>query len=51
MTDNETELIDIVRENKHPARAMLVAIYIILSYLKQHGSSPRPSSVDLQERV
>ncbi len=49
MTENEIELINIVREHDNPVRAMMVAIKIIISYLMQHESSPRPYSADLRE--
>ena len=39
MTDNEMELIKIIRENDNPERALMAATVIILGFLKQHGSS------------
>lgn len=51
MTDNEIKLIKIIREHSNPVRALVVAINIIVSHLRQHGSSPTPSSVDLRERA
>ena len=51
MTENEIELINIVREQDNPVQALMIAIKIIVSYLMQHGSSPTPSSVDLREQV
>ena len=39
MTDNEKELIRIIRENDNPSQALMTAALIVLGYLKQHGSS------------
>lgn len=39
MTDNEKELINIIRENDNPSYALMTAILIVSGYLKQHGSS------------
>lgn len=39
MTDNEQELIRIIRENDNPEDALMTATVIILGFLKQHGSS------------
>ena len=39
MTDNEKELIQMIRENDNPGRALMTAAVIILGYLKQHESS------------
>ena len=49
MTNNEIELINIIRENDNPEQALLTAIDIILLSLVQHESYPIPSSVYLQE--
>lgn len=38
MTNNEIELIEIIRENDNPERALMTATLIVLGYLKQHGS-------------
>ena len=38
MTDNEKELIRIIRENDNPEQALMTATAIILDFLKQHGS-------------
>lgn len=46
MTENEMELINIVREQDDPGQALMVAIDTILSYLKQHGSYSKPLPVD-----
>ena len=39
MTDNEKELIRIIRENDNPEQALMAATVIILGFLKQHESS------------
>jgi hypothetical protein len=35
MTNNEIELLNIIRESENPAQAIEIAIDIILSYLEQ----------------
>lgn len=49
MTANEVELIKLIRENDNPARALATAVDIILSFLKQHGSSEAQVAADFQE--
>ena len=49
MTDNEMELINIIRENDNPEIALVTAVETILSYLKQHVSSQEQVAVDLRE--
>jgi hypothetical protein len=49
MTENEKELIKIIRENDNPQTALAVAVEAILSYLKQHGSSQEQAVADLRE--
>ena len=39
MTDNEKELINMIRENDNPEDALMTAAVIILGFLKQHESS------------
>ena len=39
MTDNEMELIRIIRENDNPEQALMAATVIILDFLMQHESS------------
>ena len=39
MTDNEKELIKLIRENDNPEQALMAATVIILGFLKQHESS------------
>lgn len=43
MTDNEIELINLIRENDNPEEAIITATAIILEYLKQHESSEEQS--------
>ena len=49
MTENELELIRLIRENDKPEEALMTAAVIILGYLKQHESSEAPSAAYLQE--
>ena len=51
MTDNEMELIKIIRENDNPEQALMAATVIILGFLKQHESSEAPEPVYLQVRA
>jgi hypothetical protein len=39
MTENEKELIEIIRQSNKPEEALLVATNLIINYLKQHESS------------
>ena len=39
MTENEKELIRMIRENDNPEQALMTATVIILDFLKQHESS------------
>ena len=48
MTDNQNELIRIIRENDNSENALLTATVIILGFLKQHGSSGGQVPVCLQ---
>ena len=47
MTVNETELINLIRENDNPEQAIITATAIILEYLTQHESSEEQSFVCL----
>ena len=38
MTDKEKELIGLIRESDDPEQAIVTAVEIILSFLKQHES-------------
>lgn len=49
MSENQKELIDLIRENDCPEEAMMTATLIILGFLKQHESSVGQASVGLQE--
>ena len=49
MTENELKLLSIIREHKHPDRAMEIAITIICWYLTQSQSSALPSAADSRE--
>ena len=48
MTNNEIELINIIRENDNPEQALLTAIETIILFLEQHESSQVPSVAPLQ---
>ena len=39
LSENELELIRLVRENDNPEQALMVAATIIIGFLKQHESS------------
>ena len=49
MTENEKELLKLIRENDNPERALMAATLIVLGYLKQHGSSEVPAAACLRE--
>lgn len=49
MSENDVELIKLIRENDNPGQALMAAATIILGYLKQLESSVEPSVVGLQE--
>ena len=48
MTENEKELIKLIRENDNPEQALVTATVIILDYLKQHESSEAQAPVCLR---
>lgn len=48
MTDNEKELIKIIRENDNPEIALVTAVETILLYLKQRGSYQEQAAAVLQ---
>ena len=48
MTENQNELINLIRENDCPEQALITAATVIMSFLKLHGSSEGQASVDLQ---
>lgn len=49
MTKNEIELLNIIRENDNPTRALMTATLIVLGYLKQHESFEEQVVAGLQE--
>ena len=49
MTNNEMELIKMIRENDNPVQALMTAIIIVQGYLKQHESSVERVPACLQE--
>lgn len=51
MTENETELIELIRNNENPEQALLIAIDIIIDFLNHHESVELKSSVEFQELV
>lgn len=48
MTENEKELIKMIRANDNVEQALVTATVIILDFLKQHESSQEPSVASLQ---
>lgn len=48
MTDNEKELIRMIRENDNPEQALMTASVIILDFLKQLESSVIQAAACLQ---
>lgn len=51
MTDNEIDLISIIRDHKHPEQALITAIETTLLYLTQHESFVEPVAADSRELV
>ena len=51
MTDNEKELINMIRENDNPEQALMTAAVIILGFLKQHESFVEQAPAYLQEHA
>ena len=51
MTENEKELISLIRENDNPEQALVTATVIILGFLKLHESSVEQAPVCLQVLV
>lgn len=51
MTDNEKELISMIRENDNPEEALMTVAAIILDFLKQHESSEVQAPAYLQEHA
>ena len=51
MTENENELIKMIRDNDNPEHALMTAAVIILGFLKQHESSVEQVPASLQVLV
>lgn len=51
MSENETILINLIRNHKVPEKAIVTAIEIILLFLSHPEASASESSVDYQESV
>lgn len=51
MTENEKELIKMIRETENPGQALMTAAVIVLGYLKQIESSEVQAPVVLQAHV
>lgn len=49
MSNNEMELITLIRENDNPVQALMTAIIIVQGYLKQHGLDSAQVPADLRE--
>ena len=49
MESTKKELIEMIRENDNPERALMAATLIVLGYLKQHESSVEQAVVGQQE--
>ena len=49
MTENDMELIKLIRENDKPEQALITATLIIIGFLKQHESFQEQVSAGLQE--
>ena len=51
MTENETMLINLIREHKNPEKALVKAVEVILSFLSHPEQSVSEPSVVSQESV
>lgn len=49
MSKNEMELLGMIREHDEPEKALKIAVEVITSFLKLHGSSEEPAAACLQE--
>lgn len=49
MTKHEKELIQFIRNSSNPEKSLEIAIEVILAYLQQLESSPKPSPGSLRE--
>ena len=41
MTENERELLKLIREHENPEKALLIAFEIMSHFLKSNGTEPR----------
>lgn len=48
LSENEKELIRMIRENDNPGQALNAAVVIVLGYLKQLESSEEQAAADLR---
>lgn len=48
MSENETKLLNLIRESDNPSEAVTIAIDTIISFLVQHGSSVVQAPADPQ---
>ena len=51
MSENQNELISLIRENDSPEQALMTAALIIIGFLKQHESSEGQASAGLRVLV
>ena len=51
MTDNETTLFNMIKENDNPEHALFVAIGVIISFLNHHESTESIPSADSREHA
>lgn len=51
MTNNELELIEMIRNHKNPEKAFVTALEIILLFVNRHESVESKSSVAVRESV
>ena len=49
MTENEKELIKLIRENDNPSQALATAMELMIDFLKNYGALQDTSSVPQQE--
>lgn len=50
MTNDQTELLDMIRNSKDPEKAILTALGVIIDYLSQHESFEEQVDVDSREQ-
>lgn len=49
ITENEKQLINLIRENDNPELAIMIATAVIVDFLKQHESSEGQAAACLPE--